>query len=70
MGGTRGGWDEDVGIIGTVGYTGEIHTINFWLTVFCIETNFVLCCFAEVKSVECHLHALMCSVSDHPPSCE
>ena len=21
-------------------------------------------------SVECHIHALMCSVSDHPPSCE
>ena len=27
-------------------------------------------CNAGVKSVECHLHALMCSVSDHPPSCE
>ena len=27
-------------------------------------------CNAKVKSVECHLHALMCSVTDNPPSCE
>ena len=27
-------------------------------------------CNADVRRVGCHLHALMCSVSDHPPSCE
>ena len=35
----------------------------------CIQ-RFQLLANAKVKSVERHLHALMCSVSDHPPSCE
>ena len=32
--------------------------------------GFLSSCIAEVKSVKRHLHALMCSVSDHPSSCE
>ena len=38
----------------------------------CVDTKSVLVQLLVMlaKSVECHLHALMCSVSDLPPSCE
>ena len=34
------------------------------------DSKFQASCDAKAKSVERHLHALMCLVSDHPPSCE
>ena len=33
-------------------------------------SDFPRYCNGEEESIERHLHALMCSVSDHPPSCE
>ena len=38
--------------------------------VACYSDFQASCNAPKPKSIERHLHALMCSVSDHPPSCE